>query len=107
MKWFPLTITLLACLTAAGAQNLTGRWIGPATTADDGLEFVLALNQASDGSLTGYIQSRVNDRITAGTVEGSRFTLEAERAGRGGAIQKVTYTGALEGGKIKLTLPAG
>ncbi len=106
-KWLRLTVTALAGLTAASAQNLTGRWTGPATAADDGLEFVLALNQAADGSLTGYVQSRVEDRITGGKVEGNIFTIEAERPGRGGNVQKVTYSGAVDGGKIKLTLPVG
>src|SRR5260370_20997579 len=103
MKWFPLTITLLACLTAASAQNLTGRWTGPATTADNGLEFVLALNQAADGSLTGYVQSRFADHITGGKVDGNNITLEAERAGRGRAVPKVTYTGTVDGPTMKLS----
>ena len=101
-----IAITLLACLTAASAQNLTGRWTGPASTADNGQEFVLAISQAADGSLTGYIQSpRSEDRITGGKVEGTALTIEAERPGRGGAVQKVTYTGAVEGSSIRLTLP--
>jgi len=55
MKWFRLTLTLLACLTAASAQNVTGRWTGPGSTADDGQEFVLAIAQSADGSLSGYV----------------------------------------------------
>ena len=48
---------------------------------------------------------RSTDTITSGKVEGGSVTLEAERTGRGGAIQKVTYTAAVEGGKMKLTVP--
>ena len=97
----------LVSLAAIHAQNLTGRWSGPATTADNGLEMTVALNQAADGKITGYVMSpRANDTITGGKVEGSNVTLEAERPGRGGGEPvKVTYTGVLEDGKLKLTLP--
>ncbi|HEY2016087.1 MAG TPA: glycoside hydrolase family 27 protein, partial [Bryobacteraceae bacterium] len=109
MRWFRITITALACLTAAGAQTLTGSWTGPGNAVDNGQVMTVGLNQAADGTLTGYVQSpRADDHVT-GKVQGSSFTLEAERTGRNGAVQKVTYTGTLEGGKMKLTLqpPAG
>ena len=87
---------------------VTGRWTGNFSTADNGLEIVVALNQAADGTITGYIVSpRCTDTITSGKIEGGKVTLEAERAGRGGgALQKVTYTAVVEGGKMKLTMPA-
>jgi len=106
MKWFSIAIIALVCVTAASAQNLTGRWTGPGSTADNGQEFVLAIAQAPDGSMTGYAQGpRADDRIVGGKVDGNNFTIDAERAGRGGAIQKLTYTGTVESGKMKLTLP--
>src|SRR5271165_159929 len=106
MKWFSIAITALVCVTAASAQNLTGRWTGPGSTADDGQEFVLAIAQAPGGSMTGYVQGpRADDRIVGGKLDGNNFTIDVERAGRGGAIQKLTYTGTVEGGKMKLTLP--
>ena len=97
----------LACATSYG-QSLTGKWVGQSSPYDNGLEIVVALNQGAGGSVTGYVQgSRSNDTISSGKVEGDKFTLEAERPGRGGgAPQKVTYTGVLENGKIKLTMPA-
>ena len=89
------------------AADLTGRWTGPASTADNGQEFVLALKQAPDGTLTGYILSpRSTDTIAGGRVDGASPTLDAERAGRNNAVQKVAYTGVVEGEKLKLTLPA-
>ncbi len=107
MKWHYFYTAALLSVTLTGAQTLTGKWTGNFSTADNGLEIVVALNQASDGSITGYILSpRSTDTITGGKVEGSNATLEAERAGRGGAIQKVTYTATVEGGKMKLTVPA-
>src|ERR1051326_1692734 len=107
MKWLVVTITALVFLTFGRAQNLTGRWVGPGSTADNGQEFVLAVTQSPDGSLSGYIQApRFEDRIIGGRLEGSNLTLEVERAGRGGAIQKLTYTGTVDGSTIKLTLPA-
>ncbi len=103
MKWIPVCAAALLC-TAASAQSLTGTWTGPATTADNGLEMKVALTEEG-GNVTGYIiSSRSTDTILSGKVDGSNVTLEAERAGRNGA-QKVTYTGVLESGKLKLTLP--
>jgi len=107
MLRFRIALALLVCVTPAGAQSLTGRWVGPANTVDNGQEFVVAISQAGDGSITGYMQGpRNEDRITSGSVEGTSVTIEVERAGRGGAVQKITFTGALEGGKLKLTQPA-
>lgn len=105
MKWLHLSAVLLAC-SLIHAQSVTGRWAGNFSTADNGLEIVVALNQAADGNVTGYILSpRSTDSITSSKWDGANLTLEAERAGRGGAIQKVTYTATLGGGKMKLTLP--
>ena len=107
MKWLYLSAAALLSVALAGAQTVTGRWTGNFSTADNGLEIVVALNQAADGAVTGYILSpRSTDTITSGKIEGNNVTLEAERAGRGGAIQKVTYTATVEGGKMKLTVPA-
>jgi alpha-galactosidase len=107
MKWLHLCAAALLSVALAGAQTLTGRWTGNFSTADNGLEIVVALNQAADGTITGYILSpRSTDTITSGKIEGNNVTLEAERTGRGGAAQKVTYTATVEGGKMKLTVPA-
>src|SRR4051794_36736815 len=106
-KWLHVGMAALCCAAAAYSQSLTGRWVGQASRYDNGLEFVLAVNQAADGSLTGYIQGgRFNDTITSGRIEGDKGTLEAERPGRGGTPQKITYNAVLEGGKLKLTMPA-
>jgi alpha-galactosidase len=99
---------ILVALFAASlyAADLTGRWSGPASTADNGQEFVLAIKQAPDGTLTGYIQSpRTTETIIGGKVDGTNLMLDAERPGRNNAVQKVAYTGVLEGDKLKLTLP--
>ena len=107
MKWLRLSTAALACVAAANAQTLTGRWTGNASTTDNGLEIVVALNQGADGKITGYIIGRSQDTIVDGKIEDGKITLEAERAGRAGAIQKVTYTAVLEGDKLKLTMPMG
>ena len=103
-----LCAAALVSLAAVHAQSLTGRWVGPATTADNGLEMTVAINQGADGRITGYILgTRSTDTIVGGKVEGSQVTLEAERPGRAGAEPvKVTYTGVIENGKLRLTLPA-
>jgi alpha-galactosidase len=111
MKWLCLSAAVLALAAVHAqtvtAQTVTGRWIGNFSTADNGLDIVVALNQAADGSVTGYVISpRATDTITSGKMDGSNLTLEAERTGRGGAVQKVTYTATMEGGKMKLTVPA-
>ncbi|MGO9258835.1 MAG: glycoside hydrolase family 27 protein [Bryobacteraceae bacterium] len=107
MKTLRLCAAALVSLAAVHAQSLTGRWAGPATTADDGLEMTVALNQGADGKITGYVVSaRANDTIVDGKLEGSHVTLEAERPGRGsGEPVKATYTGVLESGKLSLTMP--
>jgi alpha-galactosidase len=110
MKWGYITAFLLLAVTA-NAQNVTGRWTGPGAltrtgeVADNGTEMVLALSQSGD-SITGWIASpRANDRIVSGKLDGNKLTLEAERAGRGGQIQKLTYTAEIDGGKMKLSVP--
>jgi alpha-galactosidase len=107
MKRLYLSAAALLTVALAGAQTVTGRWTGNFSTADNGLEIVVALNQAADGAINGYILSpRSTDTITTGKIEGSNLTLEAERSGRGGVVQKVTYTATVDGGKMKLTVPA-
>ena len=106
MKWSSGILCALIPLACAQAQNLTGRWAGPASAADNGLELVLALHQAADGSLTGYVQGRTTDRIVAGKVDGANVTLNAERPNRNGGVQKIVYTAILQDGKLKLTVPA-
>ncbi len=107
MQTLRLCAVVLASLVAIHAQSLTGRWVGPATTADDGQEMTVNLTQSSDGKITGSVLSpRASDTVTGGKVEGNQVTLEAERPGRGGAeATKVTYTGVLDNGKLALTLP--
>jgi alpha-galactosidase len=107
-QWLHLSVAAFCCAAASYAQSLTGKWVGSASQYDNGLEIVLGLNQGADGALSGYLTGgRFNDTITSGKVEGSKITLEAERAGRGGGqVQKVTYTAERDGEKLKLTPPA-
>ena len=49
MKWLYLSAAALLSISLAGAQTLTGKWTGSFSTADNGLEIVVALNQAADG----------------------------------------------------------
>ncbi len=107
MKWLKLSAAALACMAAANAQTLTGRWVGNGSTTDNGMEIVVALNQGADGKITGYVIGRNQDAIVDGKMDAGKITLEAERPGRDGAIQKVTYTAVLEEGKLKLTMPMG
>ncbi|HTS28272.1 MAG TPA: glycoside hydrolase family 27 protein [Bryobacteraceae bacterium] len=105
MKWLTFCAAALACLAAAHAQSLTGRWAGNGSTTDNGMEIVVALNQGADGRITGYVLGRSQDTITDGKIEDGKITLEAERPGRNGDTQKVTYTAVIEDGKLKLTMP--
>ncbi len=67
----------------------------------------MAIKQAPDGSISGYVQApRSTDTIVAGKVDGTNLTLDVERPGRNNAVQKLAYTGVVEGNKLKLTLPA-
>src|ERR1051326_657714 len=105
MKWLRVSAAALACLAAAKAQSITGRWVGNGSTVDNAMEIVVALNQGADGKIAGYVIGRSQDVITDGKVEDGKITLEAERPGRNGAVQKVTYTAVVENGKLKLTMP--
>jgi alpha-galactosidase len=97
---------ILLCGAAAQAQNVTGKWTGRASQYDDGIEITLALSQAADGSVTGYLDGpRNNERVAAGKRDGNTLTLEIERAGRGGQVMKATYTAEIDGQKMKLTIP--
>jgi len=105
-KWLQISAVALLCLGTATAQDLTGRWTGNANTADNGQELVVAIQQAGS-RITGYIEGpRSTDTIRDGKIEDGKITLEADRPGRGGAVQKVTYTAVIENGKMKLTMPA-
>jgi len=106
LKWFGLCSVAVVSQTICNAQSLTGRWVGSASTADNGLEVVVALNQAADGKITGYVLSPRSQDSVIGKIEDGKITLDAERPGRDGAIQKVTYTAVVEDGKLKLTMPA-
>src|SRR5260370_38801504 len=100
-------ILVALCAVSLYAADLTGRWTGPASTADNGQELVLALKQAPDGSFSGYVQGpRATDKIVGGKLEGANLTLDVERPGPNNAVQKLAYTGVVEGNKLKLTLPA-
>ena len=107
MRKLSICAAALLSVGLAGAQNLTGRWTGNGNTVDNGQEIVVAINQQG-GTITGYvIGPRSTDPIVSGKVEGGTVTLEAERAGRGGAAPtKVTYTAKVEGSKMTLTMPA-
>jgi alpha-galactosidase len=99
---------IFAALFAASlyAADLTGRWVGPASTADNGQEFVLALRHGRDDMLTGFIIApRGNEVVVGGKLVGSTVTLEADRPGRANSVQRVAYTGVLDGDKLKLALP--
>ena len=65
MKRLYVCAAALLSAALANAQNVTGRWTGSFSTADNGLEIVVALNQAANGTITGYIVSpRATDTIT-------------------------------------------
>ncbi len=108
MKWlYYLCTAALLSVALAGAQSLTGRWTGNFSTADNGLEIVVALNQAAMARSPATYSARApRTPSPAARWRRATLTLEAERAGRGGATQKVTYTATVEGGKMKLTMPA-
>jgi alpha-galactosidase len=97
---------ILLCGAMVQAQSVTGKWTGAGTQNDNGTELTLALSQAADGSVTGYLDGpRNNDRITGGTWQGNKLTLEVDRPGRGGQVVKATYTADVDGEKLKLTIP--
>ncbi len=106
MKTLTLMATLVLCGALAQAQSVTGKWSGPGTQFDNGTELIVALSQASDGTITGYMDGpRNNERVVGGKLDGKTLTLDIERAGRGGQVMKATYTAEIEGPKMRLTIP--
>ena len=106
MRTLSFMAAILLCGAAAQAQSVTGKWTGRASQYDDGIEITVALSQAVDGSVTGYLDGpRNNERVVAGKLDGSKLTLDVERPGRGGQVMKATYTAEIDGQKMKLTIP--
>src|SRR5262245_37979470 len=106
MKFIRSILGPAMLITAAYAADVTGRWAGPGNAADNGQEMVVALKQLPDGTISGYVEgARSTDTIVGGKLDGNTLTLDAERPGRNNAIQRVAYTGVVEGDKLKLTLP--
>ena len=47
MRWIALSAAALFSVAVAQAQSFTGSWKGNFSTADNGLEITVALNQAA------------------------------------------------------------
>lgn len=106
MKYFRLCAALLVCMAAANAQSLTGRWVAKMSSDDEVREIVVALNVESDGKVTGYIQApQYEEQIIAGKADGNNLTFVGEREANNNTRQKRNYSGVVEGGKLKLTMP--
>ncbi|MGB7719442.1 MAG: glycoside hydrolase family 27 protein [Bryobacteraceae bacterium] len=107
MRWFRLCTALLAGLTLASAQSPTGKWIARYSPDDEAREIVLALNVESGGTVTGYVLApNYEDRIVEGTASGAQVTFVAEREANNNTRRRSNYSAVLEGGKLKLTMPA-
>jgi alpha-galactosidase len=123
MKSLRLCAAALACVAAASAQGLTGRWEARWSPVDEARKMVLAL-QVDGGKITGYMAQPTGAEvpIVDGSVNGNQITLVSERPGRGGrapagqpagapgappAPIRTTYTAVLQGEKLVLSLPSG
>jgi len=97
---------VLAALTLASAQSPTGKWVAKFSTDDEAREIVLALNVAGGGQVMGYVLApNYEDRIVEGTATGAQVTFVAEREANNNTRRRSSYSAALEGGKLKLTMP--
>ncbi|HUP03118.1 MAG TPA: glycoside hydrolase family 27 protein, partial [Bryobacteraceae bacterium] len=115
MRWLRCVAVAVACLGAASAQSLTGRWEARMYTGDEGRKMVLNLNQ-SGATVTGYLlqPNSLGVALQGGTVNGSTVTFFVERPGRGArgsatppAPVRIDYTATLQGDKLVMTMPAG
>ncbi len=115
MKWLRLCAAALACVAAAGAQGLTGRWEARMYQVDEGRKMVLALTQQG-GAVTGYMLQPNSPGVPLleGAVTGNALTFAIERPGRGArgattppAPVRTAYSAVLQGDKLLLTMPAG
>jgi alpha-galactosidase len=61
----------------------------------------------SGGAVTGYVLApNYEDRIVEGTASGGQITFVAEREANNNTKRRSNYSAVLEGGKLKLTMPA-
>jgi hypothetical protein len=112
MRWLRWCVAL-ACVSAAPAQNVTGRWEANYSQIDEGRKVILGLT-VQGGKITGYmIQPNSQSPFVDGSISDNQITLVTERAGRGAPGQaapapvRTTYTATLESDKLVLQLPAG
>ncbi len=105
-RWLRAALPALICFAAAGADNWTGRWSGRFAKEDEARQVTVAVNAHSDGTITGYLQLPTSeDNFAEAKVADSTLTFVVERPGRGGNMQRMSYTAVLDSGKIKLTGP--
>ena len=98
-------IVMLACLTAANATDLNGKWKGDMKTPNGD---VLEINfnfQVTGEKLTGTVANTYGEeQITEGTVKGDAiaFVILA-----GGGQFKITYKGKVAGEDLKFNVTIG
>ncbi len=98
-------IALFACLTVAGAADISGKWKGDMKTPNgDNLEINFNF-QVNGDKLTGTVTNTYGEeQITDGTIKGDAvsFVILA-----GGGQFKITYKGALVGDDLKFHVIIG
>lgn len=93
--------------TEPPAVELGGKWSLTVQTPRGVQESTLDLAQAEDGSLSGtLVGSRGEAEVTDGWVSGKKFSFTVTFS-RGGRSFESTYTGALEGERMKGTVSFG
>ena len=98
-------IALLACLNAASAADLSGKWKGDMKMPDGGSLEINFNFQVSGEKLTGTVANTYGEeQITEGSVKGDviSFIIMA-----GGGQFKLTYKGQVVGEEIKFHVTIG
>jgi autotransporter translocation and assembly factor TamB len=98
-------IVMLACVTAASATDLNGRWKGDMKTPNgDSLEINFNF-QVSGEKLTGTVANTYGEeQITEGTVKGEAISFIILA---GGGQFKITYKGKVVGEDLKFNVTIG
>ena len=97
-------IAMLACLTAANAADLSGKWKGNMTSPNGDLEINFNF-QVNGEKLTGTVTNTYGEeQITEGVVKGDAISFVVLA---GGGQFKLTYKGKVVGEDLKFNVTIG
>ena len=100
-----IAIVMLACLTAANATDLNGKWKGDMKTPNGDILEINFNFQVNGEKLTGTVTNTYGEeQITEGAVKGDAISFVVLA---GGGQFKITYKGKVAGEDLKFNVTLG